>query len=39
MEDHDIVLKLRWKHTWPDREDDFAAEAEGCDGPVGRLYK
>jgi hypothetical protein len=38
MDDHAIHLTLRWRHTWPDQEDDFAAEAPGYDGSVGRIY-
>lgn len=38
--DHEIVLKLHWRHTWDDKEDDFTAEFDGYgDGPVGRIYK
>ena len=39
MQDHEITLRLRWRHTWLDREDDFAAAVDGYDGPVGRTYK
>lgn len=36
---HEIELRLRWQLTWSDKEDDYVAEAPGCDGPVGRIYK
>lgn len=39
MQDHEIELRLRWRHTWEDRESDFVAEAPGYDGPVGRIYE
>jgi hypothetical protein len=42
MLDHEIKLKLRWRHTWSDKDDDFVAELPaGCaySGTVGRIYK
>ncbi len=39
MHDHDIHLRLRWRHTWADREDDYAAEAPGYPGSVARIYR
>lgn len=39
MQDQKTSLGLRWRHTWPDREDDFAAAVDGYGGPVGRIYK
>lgn len=39
MDDHEIELKLHWRHTWPDKEDDFVAEAPTYDDSVGRIYK
>jgi hypothetical protein len=41
MLDHEIKLKLHWRHTWEDRDDDFVAEPPaGCSykGTVGRIY-
>lgn len=32
-----IELKLRWKKTWPDREQDFVAHAPNFEEPVGRI--
>lgn len=37
--EHEIELRLKWRHTWPDREDDFCAEAPTFDGSVGRIYR
>lgn len=37
-EPENITLRLRWKPTWPDKEADYAAEAPGYDGSVGRIY-
>lgn len=34
-----IVLRLKWRPTWPDKEADFAAEAPSYNGPVGRIYR
>jgi hypothetical protein len=31
--------RLRWRKTWSDREDDFAAEAPDHSHAVGRIYK
>lgn len=38
-DDHEIELRLRWRHTWADKEQDFVAEADGYDGTVGRIYQ
>ncbi len=37
--EHEIKLRLKWRQTWPDREQDFVASASGYDGPVGRIYE
>lgn len=34
-----LPLRLRWRQTWPDREADFVAEADGYNGSVGRIYR
>lgn len=34
-----LPLVLKWEKTWPDRENDFAALAEGYLGPMGRIYR
>jgi hypothetical protein len=34
----DIELRLKWRHTWDDREDDFSAIAPSYSGCVGRIY-
>lgn len=39
MDDHEITFRLKWRPTWPDREQDFVAEAAGYSGPVGRIYE
>lgn len=36
--EQEIQLRLRWRHTWPDRPNDFVAEAPGYSGSVGRIY-
>lgn len=33
-----LPLRLRWRQTWPDREADFVAVADGYNGSVGRIY-
>ena len=33
------VLRLKWRKTWPDREDDYVAAAPTYAGDVGRIYK
>jgi hypothetical protein len=38
MEDHEITLRLRWKQTWADKENDYCAEAPAYQGSVGRIY-
>jgi len=37
--EHEIELRLKWRHTWPDREQDFVAEAPGYSGSVCRIYE
>lgn len=32
-----IELKLLWKKTWPDRENDFVGHAPHFEGSVGRI--
>lgn len=32
-----IELKLKWKKTWPDRENDFVGHTPNFDHPVGRI--
>lgn len=32
-----IELKLRWKKTWPDRENDFVGHAPNFEASVGRI--
>lgn len=34
----EIELRLKWRHTWPEKEADFVAEVEGY-GTVGRIYE
>lgn len=36
--EHEIELRLKWRHTWPDREADFVAEAPTYSGNVGQIY-
>ena len=38
MDDHDIILRLKWRQTWADKENDFTAEAPTYQGTVGRIY-
>ena len=33
------ALRLRWRQTWPEREADYCAEADGLEQAVGRIYK
>lgn len=33
-----VSLRLKWRQTWPDTEADYAAEADGYAGSVGRIY-
>jgi hypothetical protein len=37
--DPDIILTLRWRHTWPTGGPDYSASdpESGYDGPVGRI--
>lgn len=37
--EHEIELRLKWHHTWPDKDSDFVAKAPGYDGPVARIYE
>lgn len=37
MDDSEITLKLRWRSTWPNVENDFAAEAPGYPDTMGRI--
>lgn len=39
MDDHEIELKLRWRHTWEEKDNDFVAEAPGYPDTVGRIYE
>lgn len=39
MDDHEITLTLHWRHSWPDKDADYVAEAAGHDGTVGRIYE
>lgn len=39
MDDHEIELKLRWRHTWEEKDNDFVAEAPGYPDSVGRIYE
>jgi len=32
-----IELRLRWKKTWPDRENDFVGHAPNFEASVGRI--
>jgi len=36
--DHEIALKLRWRHTWDDKDNDYVAETDAYQGSVGRIY-
>ena len=33
-----IELRLKWRQTWADRENDFVAKAPGFEGSVGRIF-
>lgn len=33
-----LPLRLHWRLTWPDREADYMALADGYKGSVGRIY-
>lgn len=33
-----LPLRLRWQATWPDKEADYMALADGYNGSVGRIY-
>ncbi len=35
----EIKLRLKWRKTWEDREDDFVANAPNFPGNVGRFHK
>jgi hypothetical protein len=32
-------LKLKWRRTWPDQDNDFVAMDDRCTGNVGRIYR
>lgn len=32
------ALRLKWRQTWPDKEADYCAQAEGYPEAVGRIY-
>jgi hypothetical protein len=34
-----LPLRLRWRQTWPDRDADYVADADGYTGGVGRIYR
>lgn len=34
-----ITLRLKWKHTWPDMDEDFVAHAPGYNLGIGRIYR
>lgn len=38
MEDHEITLRLKWRQTWTDRENDYVAETPTYNGSIGRIY-
>lgn len=33
-----LPLLLKWRQTWPDKEADYTALADGYGGNVGRIY-
>lgn len=33
-----IPLRLRWRQTWPERENDFVAETGDYQASIGRIY-
>lgn len=37
VEPEKIELRLKWRQTWPDRENDFVAGTEAYQGPIGRI--
>lgn len=39
MDQQGRVLRLRWRRTWADREDDYVASAPNYTGDVGRIYR
>lgn len=39
MDDHEIELKLHWRHTWEEKDHDYVAEAPGHPDTVGRIYE
>jgi hypothetical protein len=34
-----LPLRLHWRQTWPDKEADYVADADGYTGGVGRIYR
>jgi hypothetical protein len=34
-----LPLRLHWRETWPDRDADYVADADGYSGGVGRIYR
>lgn len=32
------ALRLLWRQTWPEKDADYCAQAEGHSEPVGRIY-
>lgn len=39
MSTSQIPLKLEWRLTWSEADDDYSAVADGYDGFIGRIYK
>lgn len=33
-----IILRLKWRQTWPEKESDFICEVTDYQGSVGRIY-
>jgi len=34
-----IDLRLKWRQTWAEKEEDFVAQADGYRGNIGRIYR
>jgi hypothetical protein len=34
-----LPLRLHWRLTWPDKDADYVADADGYIGGVGRIYR
>ncbi|WP_311029372.1 hypothetical protein [Mesorhizobium koreense] len=34
-----LPLRLHWRQTWPDKDADYVADADGYTGGVGRIYR